>query len=143
MTRTSSRQKNTPATFKPRPENPNVQKKENLLKQYNSNKEYAINRNSILDTTITKHFPGHGSFNAKITEYHPASDNYSINYQDGDSEIMSHSNILKYIKGTKQYEDHQKKTNRHSIAPLTQQYQQPLHLITSQKTIKTHEQHQM
>ena len=98
--------KNTPATFKARPENPNAQKKENLLKQYNSNKEYANDRNSILDTEITKHFPGHGSFKGKITEYHPASDNYSINYQDGDSEIMSHSNILKYIKGTQQYEDH-------------------------------------
>ena len=105
-TRTSSRQKNTPVTFKARPENPNTQKKENLLKQYNSNKEYANDRNSILDTTITKHFPGHGSFNGKIAEYHPASDNYSINYQDCDSEIMSHSNILKYIKGTQQYEDH-------------------------------------
>jgi len=48
-TRTSSRQKHTPATFKARPENPNAQKKENLLKQYNSNKEYANDRNSILD----------------------------------------------------------------------------------------------
>jgi len=33
-----------------------------------------------------------------ITEYHPASDNYSITYQDGNSEVMSHSNILKYIR---------------------------------------------
>jgi len=41
-----------------------------------------------------------------ITEYHPASDNYSITYQDGDSEVMSHSNILKYVKGTKQYQAH-------------------------------------
>jgi hypothetical protein len=32
-TRTSSRQKHTPVTFKARPENPNAQKKENLLKQ--------------------------------------------------------------------------------------------------------------
>jgi hypothetical protein len=124
-TRTSSRQKLTPVTFKARLENPNAQKKENLLKQYNSNKAYANDRNSILATAITKHFPGHGSFNGKITEYHPASDNYSITYEDGDSEIMSHSNILKYIKGTQQYEDHhEKKTKRHSVAPLTQQYQQ-------------------
>jgi len=41
-----------------------------------------------------------------ITEYHPASDNYSITYQDGNSEVKSHSNILKYIRGTKQYEDY-------------------------------------
>jgi hypothetical protein len=32
-TRASSRQKHTPVTFKARPENPNAQKKENLLKQ--------------------------------------------------------------------------------------------------------------
>ena len=41
-----------------------------------------------------------------ITEYHPASNNYSTTYQDGDSEVMSYSNILKYIRGTKQYEDY-------------------------------------
>jgi len=55
---------------------------------------------------ITKQFPGYGSFNGKITEYHPASDNYSITYQDDDSEVMSHSNVLKYIRGTKPYEDY-------------------------------------
>ena len=109
----SSRQKRTPAAFKARPENPNAPRKANLLKQYNSDKEYSDDHNSILDIVITildiaitKHFPGHGSFNGKITEYHPASDNYSITYQDGDSEIMSHSNVLKYIRGTKQYEDY-------------------------------------
>ena len=104
-TRMSSRQKHTPVTFKARPENPNAQRKANHLKQYNSD-EYSDDHNSILDIAITKHFPGHGSFNEKITEYHPASDNYSITYQDGESEIMSHSNILKYIKGTQQYKDY-------------------------------------
>jgi len=102
----SSRQKRTPAAFKVRPESSNAQRKANVLKQYNSDKEYSDDRNSILDIAITKHFPGHGSFNGKIIEYHPASDNYSVTYQDGDSEIMSHSNVLKYIRGTKQYEDY-------------------------------------
>ena len=46
------------------------------------------------------------SFNGKITEYHPASDNYSITCQDGNSEMLSHSNISKYVKGAKQYEAH-------------------------------------
>jgi len=41
-----------------------------------------------------------------ITEYHPASDNYFITYQDGNLEVMSHSNILKCLRGTKQYEDY-------------------------------------
>jgi hypothetical protein len=68
--------------------------------------KYSDDRNSILDIAITKHFPGHGSFNGKITEYHPASDNYSITYQDGDLEITSHSNILTYVKGTQQYQAH-------------------------------------
>jgi len=105
-TRISSRQKCTPAAFKARPENPNAQRKANLLKQYNSVKKYSDDFNSILDIAITKHFPGHGSFNGKITEYHPASVNYSVTYQDGDSEVISHSNIMKYIRGTKQYEDY-------------------------------------
>jgi len=68
--------------------------------------KYSDDRNSILDIAITKQFPGHGSFNGKITEYHAASDNYFITYQDGDSEVMSHLNVLKYIRGTKQYEDY-------------------------------------
>jgi len=112
----SSRQKRPPAAFKVRPKNPNAERKANLLKQYNSDKEYSDDHNSILDIAITKQFPGHGSFNGKITEYHPASDNYSITYQDGDSEVMSHSNVLKYIRGTKQYEDYhenQKGTLQH------------------------------
>jgi len=99
-TRISLLQKRPPAAFKARPKNPNAERKTNLLKQYNSDQEYSDDRNSILDMAITKQFPGHGSFNGKITEYHPASDNYSITYQDGDSEVMSHSNVLKYIRGT-------------------------------------------
>ena len=78
----------------------------NLLKQYYSDKEYSDDRNSLLNIAITKKFPGHDSFNGEISEYHPANDNCSITYQVGDSEVMSHSNILKYVKGTKQYEDH-------------------------------------
>jgi len=142
-TRTSSRQNHTPVTFKARPENPNEQRKENLLKQYNSNKAYANNRNSILDIAITKHFPGHGSFNGKITEYHPASDNYSITYQDGDSEIMSHSNVLKYIRGTQQYEDYHENQKALYSAFHTAVSTTKLHLTTYQKTTKTHELHQM
>jgi len=99
-TRISLLQKRPPAAFKARTKNPNAERKTNLLKQYNSDQEYSDDRNSILDMAITKQFPGHGSFNGKITEYHPASDNYSITYQDGDSEVMSHSNVLKYIRGT-------------------------------------------
>jgi len=95
-----------PAAFKARPEDPIAERKVNLLKQYNSNKEYSDFRTSILDIAITKHFPGHGSFNGKIIEFHPTSDNYSIIYQDGGSEVMSRSNVLKYIKSTKQHEDY-------------------------------------
>jgi len=56
-TRISSQQKHTPAIFKARPENPDAQRKANLLKQYNSDKKYSDDRNSILDIAITKHFP--------------------------------------------------------------------------------------
>jgi len=114
--RISSRQKRPSAAFKVRPKNLNAERKANLLKQYNSDQEHSDDHNSILDIAITKQFPGHGYFNGKITEYHPASDNYSITYQDGDSEVMSHSNVLKHIRGTKQYEDYhenQKDTLQH------------------------------
>jgi len=98
----SSRQKRPPAVFQARPESPIASRKANLLKHYNSNKEYSDDCNSQLNIAITKRFPGHGSFKCQISEYHPASDNYSITYQDGDSEAMSHSNVLKYTKGNKQ-----------------------------------------
>jgi len=53
-THVSSRQKRPPAAFKARPENSNAQRKTNLLKRYNSDKEYSDDRNSILDIAITK-----------------------------------------------------------------------------------------
>ena len=74
-TRISSRQKRPPAIFKARPENPIAARKTNLLKKYNTDKEYSDDRNSLLNIAITKRFPGHGSFNGKNSEYHPASDN--------------------------------------------------------------------
>jgi len=102
----SSRQKRPPAAFKTKPDNTIAERKANLPKQYKSDKEYSNDSNSLLNILITKRFPGHGSLNGKIIAYHPASHNYSITYQDGDSEVMSHSNILKYVKGTKQYHAH-------------------------------------
>jgi len=55
-TRISLRHKRPPAAFKARPENSIAERKANLLKQYNSDKEYSDNRNSILDIAITKRF---------------------------------------------------------------------------------------
>jgi len=43
-TRISSRQKRSRSAFKARPENPNAERKVNLLKQYNSDKEYSDDR---------------------------------------------------------------------------------------------------
>jgi len=60
-----------------------------------------------LNTSIIKRFPGHDSFKGTITEYHPTSDNYSVSYQDGDAEVMSHSNVLEFVPGTHQYEAYQ------------------------------------
>jgi len=56
-------------------------KKKNLVKHYNSNKRYSDDRDSLLNITIREGFPGHCSFNGKINEYHPASDNYPITIQ--------------------------------------------------------------
>jgi len=105
-TRISSKQKRPPAVFTVRPANPFTERKTNLRKHCKSDKAYSDNCNSVLYIAITKRFPGHGSFDGKITEYHLVSDNYSITYQDGDSQVMSHSNVLKYVKGTKQYDAH-------------------------------------
>jgi len=101
----TSRQKHPPAAFKARPENPIAERKANLLKHYKSDKTYSDYRNSLLNIAVRKWFPGLGSFE-KITEYQPAIDNDSITHQNGDSEVISHSNVLKYVKGTKQYDDH-------------------------------------
>ena len=101
-----SRHMRPPAAFKARPENPIAERKANLLKHYKSEKTYSDDRNSLLNIAVTKRFAGLGSFNGKITEYEPAIDNYSIAHQNGDSEVISPSNVLKYVKGTKQYEDH-------------------------------------
>ena len=45
----------------------------NLSKRYNSDKEYSDDHKSLLNIAITKRFPGHGSFNGKISGYHPVS----------------------------------------------------------------------
>jgi len=140
-TRISSRQRRPPAVFKARPENHVNERKANLLKHYKSDKEYLDDRNSHLNIAITTRFPGHGSFNGKITEYHPTSDNYCITYQDGDSGVMCHTNTLKYAKvpsNTRRIT----KTNWHSIAPFIQLcHQTRLNLTTCQKTTKTPELH--
>jgi len=108
-TRISSKPRRPPAAFKARlgPENP-IAEKGNLLKHYKSDKEFSDDHDSLLSIVITKRFPGHCSLNGMITEHHPASDNYSITCQHGDSCVMSQSNILKYVKGTKQYQAHHK-----------------------------------
>jgi len=76
-------------------------------------------RNSLLNISIIKRFPGHSSFNGKITEYPQAIDNYVIIYQDSDSEVMSHSNVLKYVKAPSNTRTITK-TDCHSTAPFTQ-----------------------
>ena len=68
-----------------------------MLKRYAFDKSYSEERNALLNVSISKRFPRHGSFKGTITEYHPASDNYSVSYQDGDTEVMSHSNVLKFV----------------------------------------------
>ena len=55
--------------------------------------------------TVTHSWESLSPSDFQDTVHHPASDNYSITYQDGDSEVMSHSNVFRYVKSTKQYED--------------------------------------
>jgi len=95
--RVSARPKRPTVSFKSRLENPTEVKKSGLLKRYALDKSYSEERNTLLNMSITKRFPGHGSFKGTITEYHPASDNYSVSYQNGDTEVMSHSNVLKFV----------------------------------------------
>ena len=49
---------------------------------------------------MEREFPGYGKVKDKVTEYYPASDTYSIVYEDNDTEVQSFKDIQSMIPGT-------------------------------------------
>ena len=82
------------------------------LQQYKTNKEYQQSRDSLINSTFTKHFKGYGDFTGTIKEYYPSTDNFYIVYNDGDDEILSYNAIQKHIPGTP---EHERSTAAHAI----------------------------
>ena len=72
--------------------------------KYHSDKVHKETRDQLVNTTITKHFDGHGSFKGTIKEYYPSTDNYHILYEDNDDEVMTYKKLQKYIPGTTEYQ---------------------------------------
>jgi len=56
---------------------------------------------------VRKFFPTHGTFKGKIQQYHYASDNYTITYEDNDVERVPYVNMKRIVPGTPEYIEHQ------------------------------------
>ena len=44
--------------------------------------------------------------NGKVQQYHYASDNYTITYEDNDVERVTYANMKRVVPGTPEYADH-------------------------------------
>jgi hypothetical protein len=64
-------------------------------------------RLSWIGKDVSKFFPTHGTFKGKVQQYHYASDNYTITYEDNDVERVTYSNMKRVVPGTPEYADHQ------------------------------------
>jgi hypothetical protein len=62
---------------------------------------------SWIGKDVSKFFPTHGTFKGKAQQYHYASDNYTITYEDNDVERVTYANMKRVVPGTPEYADHQ------------------------------------
>jgi hypothetical protein len=62
---------------------------------------------SWIGKDVSKFFPTHGTFKGKVQQYHYASDNYTITYEDNDVERVTYANMKRVVPGTPEYADHQ------------------------------------
>jgi hypothetical protein len=62
---------------------------------------------SWIGKDVSKFFPTHGTFKGKVQQYHYASDNYTITYEDNDVERVTYANMKRVVHGTPEYADHQ------------------------------------
>ena len=74
---------------------------------WNSNSNHKQERLSWIGKQVSKHFPGHGIFKGKVSEYHYASDNYTIIYEDNDVERIPYAHMKQLVPGTAEHADFQ------------------------------------
>jgi hypothetical protein len=62
---------------------------------------------SWIGKDASKIFPTHGTFEGQVQQYHYASDNYTITYDDNDVGRVICTNMKHVVPGTPEYADHQ------------------------------------
>ena len=90
-------------THTPRP--PRSQTPSEIL--WHTDPAHRQERLSWIGKDVSKFFPTHGTFKGKVQQYHYASDNYTITYEDNDVERVTYSNMKRIVPGTPEYADHQ------------------------------------
>ncbi|NBO65472.1 MAG: hypothetical protein EBU88_11640, partial [Acidobacteria bacterium] len=90
-------------THTPRP--PRPQTPSEIL--WHTDPAYKQERLSWIGKEVSKFFPTHGTFKGKVQQYHYASDNYTITYEDNDVERVTYTNMKRIVPGTPEYADHQ------------------------------------
>jgi hypothetical protein len=90
-------------THTPRP--PRSQTPSEIL--WHTDPAHRQERLSWIGKDVSKFFPTHGTFKGKVQQYHYASDNYTITYEDNDVERVTCTNMKRVVPGTPEYADHQ------------------------------------
>ncbi len=90
-------------THTPRP--PRSQTPSEIL--WHTDPAHRQERLSWIGKDVSKFFPTHGTFKGKVQQYHYASDNYTITYEDNDVERVTYANMKRVVPGTPEYADHQ------------------------------------
>ena len=61
--------------------------------RYHTDEAFHTLRKSMVGKRFTKYFPGHGSFDGTVVQYGIATDNYIVEYDDGDDETITYHKL--------------------------------------------------
>jgi hypothetical protein len=81
-------------THTPRP--PRSQTPSEIL--WHTDPAHRQERLSWIGKDVSKFFPTHGTFKGKVQQYHYASDNYTITYEDNDVERVTCTNMKRVLR---------------------------------------------